>query len=497
MKARQNNPRKTISKNVRPSNDVLKELFKKPDLAFGKFLFVFDPLTCDSKSLGLMRVTFGKSNNEFNTEEVDNMPPHLLNPSLQLYTVVSREQARELQLVKEGNNCKLSDLLKGLGLKLVGANGLGVQGHSLAAKIVNARKGRKKSRSCTAKQKPGNTECEKGSRNTQFASGWGWVGIIVKPISNFLKGAILHIDTGPGLTIEKSHNIEIERHMNGHTDEPAGAVVLQRQNLVEGLRTIALKLEFGVSRNQIFERTIAVHFTDPFSVILQSQVQATLTIYDSWLDLQEGFAHTRNGDKKPISGFFPLVISPKSRAGILFSVCLASAPIEEEAEIQCPESILNIRFGILGNRAAGAHDPNAEEPSGHDGSTQRQLARMKWRVERLKSLEENAGYENYSEAHSFQLPKSFSTSTLDSRKRGHVLLSTEQGSRITISVLCLPLVAGYVRPPQLRLPNVEKANICCNPPSPHFGVRLPSSFKFFFLHTYHPEAFGHPFLLSP
>lgn len=97
------------------------------------------------------------------------------------------------------------------------------------------------------------------------------------------------------------------------------------------------------------------------------------------------------------------------------------------------------------------------------------------------------------------------------RKRGHVILSTEQGffksfcfivltfnlyycvlcrysyllctvtgSRITISVLCLPLVAGYVRPPQLGLPNVDKANICCNPPSPHlvcvFPPALSSSF---------------------
>jgi len=100
----------------------------------------------------------------------------------------------------------------------------------------------------------------------------------------------------------------------------------------------------------------------------------------------------------------------------------------EEAEIQCPESILNIRFGIWGNRAAGAHDPNTEEPNGHDGSTQSlifksslllqrpvldpcfavgflplsstdlqvgQLVSMRWKVERLKSLEENAGYENY------------------------------------------------------------------------------------------------------
>ena len=60
MKVRRNNPRKTVLKNVGPSNDMLKELFKKPDLVSGKFLFVFDLLICESKSLGLMRVTFGK-----------------------------------------------------------------------------------------------------------------------------------------------------------------------------------------------------------------------------------------------------------------------------------------------------------------------------------------------------------------------------------------------------------------------------------------------------
>ncbi|XP_009769983.1 trafficking protein particle complex II-specific subunit 130 homolog isoform X1 [Nicotiana sylvestris] len=412
-----------------------------------------------------------------------------------------------------------------------------------------------------------------------------WVGIIVKPINYSLKGAILHIDTGPGLTIENSLKIEIESHMNGHPDEsdhsegskddrspaapevkqmslhdgiielpdwasnitsvlwipvratseglpkgaPAGAVVPQRQNLVEGLRTIALKLEFGVSRNQIFERTIAVHFTDPFSVstrvtdkstdgklllqvILQSQVQATLTIYDSWLDLQEGFAHTGNGDKRPISGFFPLVISPKSRAGILFSICLGTTPVEEGAEIVCPESILNIRFGILGNRAAGAHDLNAEEPIRPDGSTQSlifksslllqrpvldpcfavgflplsstglqvgQLVSMRWRVERLKSLEKCAASENNDDV-LYEVHANSDHWMIAGRKRGHVCLSTKQGSRITIAVLCLPLVAGYVRPPQLGLPNVDKANICCNPPSPHlvcvFPPALSSSF---------------------
>ncbi|XP_060188304.1 lysine-specific histone demethylase 1 homolog 2 [Lycium barbarum] len=161
MKVRQNNPRKTVLKNIGPSNDVLEELFKRPDLAFGEILFVFDPFTYDSKSLGLMRVTFAKSNDELNTElssgkEADNMPQHLLNPPLQLYTVVSREQALELQLVKEGSKCKLSYLFKNLGLKLMGANGLGVVGNSLAANIANARRGRGRNRSCIAQQNAGN-----------------------------------------------------------------------------------------------------------------------------------------------------------------------------------------------------------------------------------------------------------------------------------------------------------------------------------------------------
>lgn len=42
-----------------------------------------------------------------------------------------------------------------------------------------------------------------------------WVGIIVKPINYSLKGAVLHIDTGPGLRIEERHEIEIEKHKLG------------------------------------------------------------------------------------------------------------------------------------------------------------------------------------------------------------------------------------------------------------------------------------------
>lgn len=38
-----------------------------------------------------------------------------------------------------------------------------------------------------------------------------WVGIVVRPIDYSLKGAVLHIDTGPGLKIEESHVFEMER----------------------------------------------------------------------------------------------------------------------------------------------------------------------------------------------------------------------------------------------------------------------------------------------
>ena len=44
------------------------------------------------------------------------------------------------------------------------------------------------------------------------------VGIVVKPINYPLKGAILHIDTGPGLSIEQAYGIEIERYADGSPD---------------------------------------------------------------------------------------------------------------------------------------------------------------------------------------------------------------------------------------------------------------------------------------
>ncbi|KAL2496069.1 Trafficking protein particle complex II-specific subunit [Forsythia ovata] len=406
-----------------------------------------------------------------------------------------------------------------------------------------------------------------------------WVGIIVRPINYSLRGAVLHIDTGPGLRIEK-HGIEIQKlatvspnaansdtpqssekdgspvadevkqltlidgrielvewasnitsvlwiPVRAISDElpkgtPAGAVVSQRQSVVDGLRTIALKLEFGVSHNQIFEKTIAVHFTDPFhvstcvsdkcndgtmllQVILQSQVKASLTVYDAWLDLQDGFVHAGKGDGRPTSNFFPLIVSPKSKAGILFSICLGNTLVKDEIKELRPDSILNIRYGISGCRTLGAHSPVAEEPIAADDDSQRltfrsalvlqqpvlnpclavgflplpssglrvgQLMTMKWRVERLKDLEENMASQNHDKV-LYEVIANYENWMIAGRKRGYVALSTKQGSRVEITILCLPLVAGYVRPPQLGLPEVDEANISCNPPGPHLICVLP------------------------
>ncbi|XVF70367.1 hypothetical protein PTKIN_Ptkin11bG0156300 [Pterospermum kingtungense] len=320
-----------------------------------------------------------------------------------------------------------------------------------------------------------------------------WIGIIAQPINYSLKGAVLHIDTGPGLKIEEMHSIEMECYRNatpssadtansgdsskdrsvaaskdferlslldGKIEFPdwasdvtsilwipicaiddklargSSAGSPQKQSIVDGMRTIALKLEFGISNNQIYDRTIALHFTDTFhvstrvadhcndgtlllQVTLHSLVKATLTVYDAWLDLQDGFVHAGQGDGRPIFGFFPLVVSPTSRGGLLFTVCLGKRTAEDENKAQ-PDSILNIRYGIAGDRTIGAHPPVAIKsketedsnqglifrsalvlqqpvldpclavgflPLPSDGLRVGQLVPMKWRVERLKDVE--------------------------------------------------------------------------------------------------------------
>lgn len=142
---RQNNGRKYTQRNVSPSNDTLLDLFKKPDLVLGNLSFIFDPLSGDPKSMGLMRITLGSREHNYK-EESTNSCLHQSNLPLLLYTIIAREQAQQLQLVTEGDESRLSYGVKNLGLKLMGPSALGNVGNSLIASIASARRGKGRNR---------------------------------------------------------------------------------------------------------------------------------------------------------------------------------------------------------------------------------------------------------------------------------------------------------------------------------------------------------------
>ncbi|CAA6658433.1 unnamed protein product [Spirodela intermedia] len=379
-----------------------------------------------------------------------------------------------------------------------------------------------------------------------------WVGLVIRPLDYPLRGAILHIDTGPELVVEDSQMIEIESYekaregaLHVETEDPNGngtdgriaipdwasnltsiiwlpvhavsnelargtsAVYPQRHSVVDGMRTIALKLDFGVALNQTFERTIAVHFTDPFrictrvadkcnddglllQVVIHSQVKACLKIDDAWLELEAGILLVGKGDGRPISTSFPLVLAPSSRAGC-------------ESEALQVDGILNIRYRISGNRSLGAHAP-VPGPSS-EGSERELLFRsalalqrpvldpslaigffsfpsdcvrvgqlicMKWRVARLKDLEDPSV--SGPDGVLYEVDANPENWMIAGRKRGHVALSTTQvrfRSTTVITVNCMPLASGHVHPPQLALPGVQAANISYDPPGPHLVRVLP------------------------
>ncbi|MBA0843904.1 hypothetical protein Goarm_001052 [Gossypium armourianum] len=144
-RGRQNYFRRSVQRNVGPSSDQLGDLFKMPDLVFGKFSFVFNPLTEDPKSLGLLRITFDNCTDDMRKVLEKSCDPQS-NQSLQLYAALSREQAHELQMVTGEDESKLVYLINNIGLKLMGANALGITYNSLVTSISSARKGRSRYR---------------------------------------------------------------------------------------------------------------------------------------------------------------------------------------------------------------------------------------------------------------------------------------------------------------------------------------------------------------
>ncbi|KAJ1395495.1 Winged helix-like DNA-binding domain superfamily [Sesbania bispinosa] len=146
-RVRQNYPKKCMPKNMGPNNDMLVDLFKKPDVQSGKFCFIFDPSSESPQSMGLLQITFGGSEESY--KELINSYPNPTKLPLQLYTIISREQVNQLQQIEGGDESRLSYLIKSLGLKLMGSNALYNAGNSLIASIAYSRKGRGRNRIIT------------------------------------------------------------------------------------------------------------------------------------------------------------------------------------------------------------------------------------------------------------------------------------------------------------------------------------------------------------
>ncbi|KAI3441559.1 SWIRM domain-containing protein [Psidium guajava] len=138
-------PRKFVHRNIEPSSDLLVDLFLKPDLAFGNFMVIFDPSNDDPKSMAILRVNFD-SNKISWRGNLDSFHEHSTNGPLPLYTILTHEEAKDLQLMSGGDDSRLSYLTKTLHLKLMGISAVGNIANSLISSIASARRIRGKNR---------------------------------------------------------------------------------------------------------------------------------------------------------------------------------------------------------------------------------------------------------------------------------------------------------------------------------------------------------------
>ncbi|GAA0144378.1 oxidase [Lithospermum erythrorhizon] len=150
MRAKRNSQKKCLQKNVGYSNDCLIDLFKKPDLVVGQFCFVFDPLSEDPKSLGMIKASFRRKSNDHSGHVLSYQNQNGYEQQLDLYAVLSREQAIELLQVAGGNKHKLAYACRNLGLKFQGANEVSLLSNGLVASIYRARKGKLRNHSFQA-----------------------------------------------------------------------------------------------------------------------------------------------------------------------------------------------------------------------------------------------------------------------------------------------------------------------------------------------------------
>ena len=123
-------PKKSLSKNIGHNSGILVNLFKRPNLEFGNFAFICDPLSDDPQLKAIMKFTFGGIEESYK----------------EIYTILSLEQMDQMQEITGGDENRLSYLTKNLGLKLMGLSALLIAGNDVIARVAASRKGRSRNR---------------------------------------------------------------------------------------------------------------------------------------------------------------------------------------------------------------------------------------------------------------------------------------------------------------------------------------------------------------
>ncbi|KAH9612623.1 hypothetical protein KSS87_012529 [Heliosperma pusillum] len=158
---------KSHSKNAHTCASLLADLFREPDLEFGSFSLIFEKNdNADPKSAAILRVTFTdprKKGNEASRADMQHSKKLLFQQlqshfnekqQIQVYTLLSRQQALELREVRGGDDKRLHYLSETMGVKLVARKGLGPTADTLIASI-KAERGNRKSTSASVAVKSG------------------------------------------------------------------------------------------------------------------------------------------------------------------------------------------------------------------------------------------------------------------------------------------------------------------------------------------------------
>ncbi|KFK38417.1 flowering locus d [Arabis alpina] len=141
------------SKNPHSCATLLADLFRDPNLEFGGFSIIYSKRNPDPKSPAILRVTLSEPRKRNEDPKADQYSNKILfqqlqshfnqQQQIQVYTLITRQQALDLREVRGGDEKRLYYLCETLGVKLVGRKGLGPGADSVIASIKAERTGRK------------------------------------------------------------------------------------------------------------------------------------------------------------------------------------------------------------------------------------------------------------------------------------------------------------------------------------------------------------------